>query len=379
VAQRKRRKFTPEFKAEVVGLCLRGDRTIGQVSRDLDLTETAVRAWVKQAEVDLGKGPAEALTTSEREELRRLRREVRQLREDREILKKAARLLREGKQVKFAFIHAEKAHHSIVALCRVLGVAPSGYHAWRGRKPSTYIRAIHARSRGTYGSPRVHAQLRREGFRVSRKRVVRLMLAAGLEGQRPKRWRATTDSAHDLAVAPNRLQQDFTASAPDEFWVGDITYIRTWEGWLYLAAIVDLFSRRVVGWAAAEHMRTELVVEALEKAVRHRQPAEELTFHSDRGSQYAAQEYRHRLEAHGVVPSMSRRGNCYDNAVVESFFGSLKSELVAPRPWPSRRHVIDALEDYIDVFYNTERLHSTLDYRTPAEVEQEHAKMTRAA
>jgi putative transposase len=291
--------------------------------------------------------------------------------------------------VRFSFIHAEKANHSVISLCRNLDVSPAGYHAWASRKPSdrkredevlsTHIRAIHKASRGTYGSPRLCAELHREGLNPSRKRVMRLMKQEGIEGLTPRRWRSTTDSNHDLAVAPNRLERDFTAEAPDRVWVSDITYIRTWEGWVYLAVILDLYSRRVVGWAAAEHMRTELVVEALHKAVRWRQPAPGLVFHSDRGSQYASRELRHHLAAHGFLSSMSRRGDCYDNAVAESFFGTLKSELIDRRPWPTMHQATDALADYIDVFYDSQRLHSTLGYRTPAEVEAHHHKVTQAA
>ena len=291
--------------------------------------------------------------------------------------------------MRFSFIHAEKAKHSVVALCRILEVSLSGYYAWASRDPSpreredevlsTHIRAIHKRSRGTYGSPRIHAQLRREGFDVSRKRVVRLMKEAGIQGVQPKRWRCTTDSDHDLAVAPNLLERDFTVDAPDRVWAADITYIRTWEGWLYLAVILDLYSRRVVGWAADDHMRTELVVEALEMAVHRRQPARGLKCHSDRGSQYASGEYQHQLVSRGFVCSMSRRGDCYDNAVVESFFGSLKVELINRRPWPTRRQAIDAIAEYVDVLYDAQRLHSSLGYRTPAEVERYHHHRTAEA
>lgn len=291
--------------------------------------------------------------------------------------------------MKFAFIHVEKAHHSVLALCRNLEVSPSGYYAWAGRSPSsrdredevlsTHLRAIHKASRGTYGSPRLHAQLHREGFTPSRKRVVRLMKAAGIEGLTPKRWRTTTDSGHDFPVAPNRLERDFSTEAPDQVWVADITYIRTWEGWLYLAVVLDLYTRRVVGWAAADHMRAELVVEALQMAVRRRNPAPGLIHHSDRGSQYASDLFQRELAAHGFLCSMSRRGDCYDNAVAESFFGSFKSELVDRQSWPTRWAAIDALADYIEVFYDSQRLHSTLGYRTPAEVDRAHRTMTQAA
>ena len=291
--------------------------------------------------------------------------------------------------MRFSFIHAEKAHHSIRSLCRNLEVSPSGYYAWARRSPSnrdkedevlsTHLRAIHKASRGTYGSPRLHRALRRQGITPSRKRVVRLMRQAGLRGLTPKRWRTTTDSDHGMTVAPNRLERDFTASRPDEVWVADITYVRTWQGWLYLAVVLDLYSRRVVGWAAADHMRTELVTEALKKAIRRRRPSPGLVHHSDRGSQYASLEYQGLLEHHGMLASMSRRGDCYDNAVAESFFGTLKTELVDRQPWPTRASAVEALRGYIDVFYDAQRLHSTLDYRTPAEVERDFRTEAMAA
>ena len=196
------------------------------------------------------------------------------------------------------------------------------------------------------------------------------MQEAGLRGVTPKRWRATTDSDHDLQVAPNVLDRNFRVREPNRVWVADITYVWTWEGWLYLAAIVDLYARRVVGWAAADHMRTELVTDALQMALRRRQPGRGLILHSDRGSQFAAREFRRLLDAAGVVPSMSRRGDCWDNAVIESFFGSIKNELLDRRPWPTRRECYSAIAEYIEVFYDVRRLHSSNGFRTPAEAER---------
>ena len=282
--------------------------------------------------------------------------------------------------MRFSFIHEEKAKHSVQALCRNLGVSPSGYHAWAAREPSerkrqdevlsTHIRAIHRASRGTYGSPRVLAQLQRDGFSTSRKRVVRLMKQEGIRGLTPRRWKSTTDSDHELAMSPNRLERDFSADAPDRAWVADITYIRTWEGWLYLMAIIDLYSRRVVGWAAADHMRTELATEALQMAVGRRQPHPGLVFHTDRGSPFASDAFQRELGRHGMLGSMSRRGDCYDNAVVESFFGTLKQELAHRASWSDAGEARAAIHDYIEVFYNRRRLHSGLGYKTPIEVDQ---------
>ncbi len=278
---------------------------------------------------------------------------------------------------------AEKANYPVALMCRVLGVSRSGLYAWERRGVSArhvadaelsgQIRAIHVESRSTYGSPRVHRKLRRDGVRVGRKRVERLMQRAGLRGRIRRRFRRTTDSNHSLPVAPNTLNREFEVDAPDRVWAGDITYIRTQTGWAYLAVILDLHSRMVIGWALADHMRTELVEKALLGALGKRSPSTELMHHTDRGSQYASASYRGRLEALGIAVSMSRRGNCHDNAVVESFFGTLKQELVHHVSWTDVADTRSGIHDYIEVFYNRQRLHSSLGYRTPSEVDQEVA------
>ncbi len=282
--------------------------------------------------------------------------------------------------MKFGFIHAEKAHHAVRTMCRVLEVSPSGYYAWASREPSkrakqdqvllTHVRAAHQASRGTYGSPRVHAELHENGFQVGRKRIARLMREHGISALPRKRFRCTTDSDHDLAIAPNVLDRRFEVDGPDEAWVTDITYVWTWEGWLYVAVILDLFARRVVGWAAADHMRTGLVLEALSQALGRRQPDAGLLHHSDRGSQYASRDYQAELGRRGIVCSMSRRGNCYDNAVAESFFGTLKTELIHRHPWPTRVSAKRAIAEYIEAYYNPHRRHSALGYVSPAEYER---------
>ena len=276
---------------------------------------------------------------------------------------------------------AEKANYPVALMCRVLGVSRSGLYAWARRgmsarqkadaELSMQIRAIHTRSRSTYGSPRVHRALRRDGVRVGRKRVERIMRREGLRGRIRRRFRRTTDSNHSLPVAPNTLNRQFDVDSPDRVWAGDITYIRTASGWVYLAVVLDLFSRMIVGWALADHMRTELVEAALTSALGKRKPSENLLYHSDRGSQYASKSYRGRLEALGIEVSMSRRGNCWDNAVVESFFGTLKQELVHHVLWADLDATRGAIHDYIEVFYNRQRLHSSIGYRTPAEADQE--------
>lgn len=274
----------------------------------------------------------------------------------------------------------ERANYPVSLMCRVLEVSRSGLYAWARRGPSVrqaadaklseQIGAIHVASRSTYGSPRVHRGLRRDGVRVGRKRVERIMRRDGLRGRIRRRFRRTTDSNHSLPVAPNTLNRQFTVDAPDRVWAGDITYIRTLSGWGYLAVILDLHSRMVVGWALADHMRTELVETALLGALGKREPSADLLHHTDRGSQYASASYRGRLDALGIAVSMSRRGDCYDNAVVESFFGTLKQELVHLASWKDLASARVAIHDYIEVFYNRQRLHSSLGYRTPAEADQ---------
>ena len=280
-------------------------------------------------------------------------------------------------------MHVEKANHAIQCLCHVLQVTPSGYYAWMNRRPSqrqqandrlkVRIRAIHAASRGTYGSPRVHEQLTQEGYEVGRERVARLLRDMGLMGLPAKRFRHTTDSTHGLPVAPNVLARDFEAARPNERWATDITYIWTWDGWLYLAVVLDLYSRRVVGWAVQPHLQTALALEALQMALGRRVPASGLVHHSDRGCQYAAAAYQRVLRDHGIVCSMSRTGDCWDNAVTESFFATLKTELIHRQPWPTRRTAKDAVADYLEGFHNPYRLHASLGYLSPNEFERRHA------
>ena len=266
-------------------------------------------------------------------------------------------------------------------MCRVLGVSVSGYYAWRKRPPSAraeanaalveQIRRVHADSRQTYGSPRIHATLRQQGLVCNHKRVERLMRLQGLRGcERRKRRPITTQSRHDYPVAPNRLQRDFTADMPNCKWLGDITYIDTAEGFLYLASLEDVFSRKIVGWAMDEHMETRLVEQALHMALARRQPAAGLLHHSDQGSQYASHAYRTLLEAQHVTVSMSSVGNCYDNAMKESFFATLKTEC-ASQPFATRAQARTAIFEYIEVFYNRQRLHSALGYVSPEQFEQQ--------
>ena len=275
-----------------------------------------------------------------------------------------------------------KAEHPITALCQALEVSASGYYDWQDRAsaPSprrlqeallrTEIARIHNQSRQTYGAPRLQRQLRTQGRRHGRNRIARLMRQEGLCGRQQKRYRVrTTDSKHDQPIAPNRLAQLPAASRPNEIWVADITYVSTAQGWVYVAAILDLYSRRIVGWAVSQQINTALVLMALNMALCHRQPPAGLVFHSDRGVQYASLEYRQRLSSAQMIASMSRKANCYDNATMEAFWSTLKLEMIYRRDFQDARQVRGALFDYIEVFYNRQRLHSALDYRTPVQFE----------
>jgi len=283
----------------------------------------------------------------------------------------------------FEFVESEKANHPVARMCRVLGVSRSGFHAWSGRPPSerarrdaeltAAIRAVHERSRGTYGAPRVHVELALDhGVACGRKRVARLMREAGIEGVHRRRRQGLTRRDPAAAPSDDLVRRLFRPGAPDVLWVADITQQRTWEGWWYLAVVLDAFSRRVVGWAMASHLRTELVLEALDMAVAHRRPAPGVVHHSDHGCQYTSLAFGRRMREAGVVPSMGSVGDCFDNAVAESFFATFECELLDRRSWPTRRGLDTAAFDFIEGFYNPRRRHSTLGYLSPAEFEYNH-------
>jgi transposase InsO family protein len=281
----------------------------------------------------------------------------------------------------YRFIDQHKGRWPVRWLCAASEVSAAGYYAWR-RSPRSAgqqrrdallveIRAVHAQFKARYGSPRIHAELVARGHACCVNTVVKLMRQAGIAAKTARKFRCTTtDSSHDLPVADNLLDRQFDAAAPNESWVADITYIPTREGWLYLAAVEDLYSRRVVGWALAEHMESRLVVDALELAVQRRLPGEGLLAHSDRGSQYASEHYQRLLARYGITCSMSRRADCWDNAPMESFFASLKKELIHDADFATRAEARSAIFEYIEVFYNNQRRHSSLGYVSPAEYER---------
>jgi putative transposase len=284
---------------------------------------------------------------------------------------------------RYRFIVAEKEHHPVARLCRVLRVSTSGFYAWWGRPPSARavadaaltatIRAIHAGSRGTYGAPRVHAELAdAHGVRCGRKRVARLMRAAGLAGVCRRRSVRTTRRDEAAAVSDDLVKRAFAAPAPNRLWVADITYLPTWQGFLYLAVVLDACSRRVVGWSMADHLRAELVVDALDMALWSRRPAAGLVHHSDHGAQYTGLAFGRRCREAGIAVSMGSVGDCFDNALAESFFATLECELVVRSRWRTRDEARMAVFDFIEAFYNPRRRHSALAYLSPAEYEWRH-------
>ena len=285
--------------------------------------------------------------------------------------------------MRYRAIQEHDRRYPIRLMCRTLTVSPAGYYAWRDRPESrrsrqnrtlrSAIRELHHESRETYGSPRIWNALRKQGHGVGEHRVARLMRGAGIRANTVKKWRTTTQSSHRLPVAENTLNRQFTVEAPNRVWAGDITYVWTTEGWLYLAVILDLYSRLVIGWAMGQRLTGELAEQALLMALANRQPRAGLVHHSDRGSQYAATRYQQMLTMHGLTPSMSRRGNCWDNACVESFFGTLKRELVYHRHYATRNEATQDIFEYIEVFYNRKRRHSALGFDSPAEYEARKA------
>jgi transposase InsO family protein len=281
--------------------------------------------------------------------------------------------------MKYRFVEKNQKRHAVSRMCCLLGISRSGYYAWKRHKPSQreqenqalieHIRRIHKLSRKAYGSLRVHQSLKKQGIDCNRKRVARLMRQNDLKGQRKYRTVHTTDSRHEYPVAENVLQREFTAEKPNQKWVADITYVPTQEGWLYLSGVLDLYSRKVVGWAMSNLIDTDLVEQALRMALFQRQPGQGLLHHSDRGSQYASHRMQALLADQKIQVSMSRKGNCWDNAVMESFWGTLKNEWVHHQHYKTRQEAKTDIFAYIEGFYNTVRLHSTLGYLSPTEFE----------
>ncbi|WP_375547185.1 IS3 family transposase [Micromonospora chalcea] len=382
-------KYTEEFRRDAVDLVRSSRRPINQVARELGMSHETLRNWVRAAErqIQTGSGASgEALSVADKDaEIARLRREVAELRQEKEILRKAAAYFEGDGSVtgRFRFISAHRAVFGVKRLCRVLAVSRSGFYRWSASEPARQaraagedalaeqIRAIHAGSGGTYGSPRVTVELHHQGVRVNRKRVERIMRQRDVVGRHLRRRKRTTIPDPAAPPVPDLIGRDFTATAPDQRWCGDITYLRVGAGWLYLATVIDIATRRLIGWSINTHMRAELVIDALDAAVAARGGrVDGVVFHSDRGAQYGSGDFADVCQRHGIRRSMGRIGSSYDNALAEAFFATLKRELdVDRRTWTSEA---DARRDVFRwiAFYNHRRRHSALDYLSPADYEQ---------
>ncbi|MCC6774228.1 MAG: IS3 family transposase [Gemmatimonadaceae bacterium] len=395
-----RRQFDAAFKVEAVRRLEERQAVnvrLATVARDLNLRPEQLRKWAKQLAAERGSPvtavfPGEGRITSEAAEIRRLQREVETLRMERDFLKKASGVLREGVAMsdKYAVIAAHRTEYPITLMCRVLSVSRAGFYAAQDRAPSARTTAdatllatitdTFTTCRRRYGAPRMHRALRMAGHCVGRKRVARLMRAAGLRARRRRRFAITTDSAHALPLADNVVARDFAVGGPvNTVWVSDTTYLPTREGWLYLAVIIDLASRFVVGWATSARNDTALVLAALQRATALRRPVAGAVHHADRGSTYASHDYRAALTRAGMTASMSRKGNCWDNAVAESFFATLEWELLADGAYATRAMATRALVPFIEDWYNRTRLHSALGYASPHAFEQDLTRRRRAA
>ncbi|WP_406678369.1 IS3 family transposase [Moorella sp. ACPs] len=388
-----RRKYDEEFKRNAVELCRTSGKTTSQIARDLGINSSMLSRWQREqakygerAFPGIGK---QMRGTDLEEENRRLKKELAIAQEERDILKKAGGHLLQNTEMKYRFIREHTGTFRVETMCRVLKVSRTGYYRWLKRPVSQrriqdeiikeQIVNIYNKSRKTYGSPRIHKQLGREGIHCGKKRVERLMREAGLQAIQKRQFKVTTDSKHNLPVAENILNREFTANSPNKRWVTDITYINTDEGWLYLAAVMDLHSKRIVGYSMQKYLTRELVIEALQKAVTNRRPGRGLVIHSDRGSQYASYDYQQLIRQYGFICSMSRKGDCWDNSPMESFFKTLKTEFVYHRRFKTRAEAKLEIFEYIEVFYNRLRLHSALGYETPEEFEKNYENLIKVA
>ncbi|AWV89883.1 IS3 family transposase [Bradymonas sediminis] len=378
------KRYPKEFKQEAVRLSYLDDRTCVQVADELGIDVRSLYQWRSQAKKNGEDAfPGKGKQTPEQAEISELKKKVRRLEQERAILKKAMSIFADREQVRYEVIESHRDEFPVTLLCEVLDVSTSGYYDWRKRPPSkrqqedeallNKIEDIHAKSRETYGSPRIHRVLKDEGRVVGRNRVARLMRDNGIKAAQKRRSRRTTDSNHAFPLADNLLAREFSTTQPNQVWLADITYVDTQQGWLYLAAILDIYSRKIVGWAMDETMGRKLCINALQMAVLNREPDEGLLHHSDRGCQYASGDYQELLKDYGMTCSMSRKGNCWDNAPMESFFGTLKTESLHRRVFATRDEARQEIFEYIEVFYNRQRKHSALDFASPSEFEMANA------
>ncbi|MCG7521625.1 IS3 family transposase [Ruegeria sp. Ofav3-42] len=373
-------KRTDEFRADAVRIALKSGLTRKQVASDLGVGLSTLNKWI------LAHRDTDVVSDKDLDLVReneRLRLENRILKEEREILKLGNTVLREPKAMRFRFIEEHRDAFCAHRMCAVLDVSSRGLRAYRSRPASqrqrsdmvvlAHIKEQSRLSLGSYGRPRMTEELKELGLNVGHRRVGRLMRENGIRVERSKRYKVTTDSNHAFNIAPNLLNRDFRADRPNQKWVGDISYVWTREGWLYLAVILDLHSRRVIGWAVSNRMKRDLAIRALKMAVALRQPPKGCIHHTDRGSQYCSHDYQKLLRQHGFQVSMSGKGNCYDNAAVETFFKTIKAELIWRQSWPTRRAAELAIFEYINGFYNPRRRHSALGWKSPVAFERKVA------
>ncbi|MFC6638967.1 IS3 family transposase [Sulfitobacter sediminilitoris] len=373
-------KRTDEFRADAVRIALTSGLTRRQVASDLGVGLSTLNKWVT-AHRDTDVVSDKELDLARENE--RLRRENRILKEERDILKRPHGLLREPKAMRFRFIEEHGRDFPTNRLCQVLDVSERGLRAYRSRPASqrqrtdmvvlAHIKEQSRLSLGSYGRPRMTEELKELGLNIGHRRVGRLMRENGIQVERSKKYKVTTDSNHAFNIAPNLLNRDFAANEPNRKWAGDISYVWTREGWLYLAVILDLHSRRVIGWAVSNRMKRDLAIRALQMAVALRQPPKGCIHHTDRGSQYCSHDYQKLLRQHGFQVSMSGKGNCYDNSAVETFFKTIKAELIWRRSWQTRRDAELAIFQYINGFYNPRRRHSALGWKSPVAFERKVA------
>ncbi|WP_341864142.1 IS3 family transposase [Gymnodinialimonas sp. 57CJ19] len=373
-------KRTDEFRQDAVRIALTSGLTRKQVADDLGVGMSTLNKWIT-AHRDTELVSNEDLDLAKEND--RLRREIRLLKEEREILKKGHPVLRGSKAMRFRFIEEHRCSFPASRLCDVVGVSTRGLRAYRSRPASrrqrsdlvtlAHIKEQSRLSLGSYGRPRMTEELKEIGLNVGHRRVGRLMRQNGISVVRTRKYKVTTDSNHKFNIAPNLLDRDFNADAPNQKWAGDISYVWTREGWLYLAVILDLHSRRVIGWAVSNRMKRDLAIRALKMAIAFRQPPKGCIHHTDRGSQYCSHDYQKILRQNGFKVSMSGKGNCYDNAAVETFFKTIKAELIWRHPWETRRKAEMAIFEYINGFYNPRRRHSALGWKSPVAFERKVA------
>ncbi|WP_111778364.1 IS3 family transposase [Shigella flexneri] len=382
----KKRNFSAEFKRESAQLVVDQKYTVADAAKAMDVGLSTMTRWVKQLRDERqGKTPKASPITPEQIEIRELRKKLQRIEMENEILKKATALLMSGLPEQYALIEQWRQQFPIEAMCQVFGVSRSGYYNWVQHEPSDRkqsderlkleIKVAHIRTRETYGTRRLQTELAENGIIVGRDRLARLRKELRLRCKQKRKFRATTNPNHNLPVAPNLLNQTFAPTAPNQVWVADLTYVATREGWLYLAGIKDVYTCEIVGYAMGERMTKELTGKALFMALRSQRPPAGLIHHSDRGSQYCAYDYRVIQEQSGLKTSMSRKGNCYDNAPMESFWGTLKNESLSHYRFNNRDEAISVIREYIEIFYNRQRRHSRLGNISPAAFREKYHQM----